>query len=187
MSVGKQALDSRQCGKDAVYSFMVFLVVKGPAADATDALQPWGLLCNPVMKTKMMIIVVLFLVMEHGGMKLTGENRSTRRKTCPSATLSTTNSTWTDPGSNPGFRGGRSAANRLSHGRPILWFYVLVCSKMKLFNSPHCVESQLHKAKLSAVLARYDVHVAGLVISCSKGTRPAPGIFHSGAGGGGWP
>jgi hypothetical protein len=25
-------------------------VVKGPAADTTDAPQPWGLLCNPVMK-----------------------------------------------------------------------------------------------------------------------------------------
>ena len=30
-------------------------------------------------------------------MKLTGENRSTRGKTFPSATLSTTNPTWTDP------------------------------------------------------------------------------------------
>jgi hypothetical protein len=49
-------------------------------------------------------------------MTLTGENRSTRGKTCPSATLSTTISTWTDPGSNPGLRGGRPAANRLSHG-----------------------------------------------------------------------
>jgi hypothetical protein len=49
-------------------------------------------------------------------MKLTGENRRTRGKTCPSATLSTTNLTWTDPGSNPGLRGGRPAANRLSHG-----------------------------------------------------------------------
>jgi hypothetical protein len=29
---------------------------------------------------------------------------------------STTNPTWTDPGSNPGLRGGRPAANRLSHG-----------------------------------------------------------------------
>jgi hypothetical protein len=48
-------------------------------------------------------------------MKLTGENRSTRGKTCPSATLSTTNPTWTDPGLNPGFRGERPAANRLSH------------------------------------------------------------------------
>jgi hypothetical protein len=32
-----------------------FLVAKGPAADATDALQPWGLLCNPVMKMMMII------------------------------------------------------------------------------------------------------------------------------------
>jgi hypothetical protein len=31
-------------------------------------------------------------------MQLTGENRSTRGKTCPSATLSTTNPTWTDTG-----------------------------------------------------------------------------------------
>jgi hypothetical protein len=36
--------------------------VKGPAADATDALQPWGLLCNPMMKMKvmMMIIIIIF-------------------------------------------------------------------------------------------------------------------------------
>jgi hypothetical protein len=47
-------------------------------------------------------------------MKLTGENRSTRRKTCPSATLSTTNPTWTDPWSKPGLRDGRPATNRLS-------------------------------------------------------------------------
>jgi hypothetical protein len=49
-------------------------------------------------------------------MKLTGENRSTRGKTCPSVTLSTTNPTWTDPGSNPGLHGERPATNRLSHG-----------------------------------------------------------------------
>jgi hypothetical protein len=49
-------------------------------------------------------------------MKLTGDNRSTRGKTCPSATLSTTNPTWTNPGSNPGLRGERPATNRLSHG-----------------------------------------------------------------------
>ena len=35
-------------------------------------------------------------------MKLTGENRSTGRKTCPSVTLSTTNPTWTDQGLSPG-------------------------------------------------------------------------------------
>jgi hypothetical protein len=50
-------------------------------------------------------------------MILTGENLSTRGKTCPSATLSTTNPTWTDPGSNTGLRGGRSATNRLSNGK----------------------------------------------------------------------
>jgi hypothetical protein len=51
--------------------------------------------------------------------KLTGENRSTRTKTCPSATLSTTNPTWTDPGSEPGLRGERPATNRLSHGKAL--------------------------------------------------------------------
>jgi hypothetical protein len=38
-------------------------------------------------------------------MKLTGENQSTREKTRPTATLSTTNPTWTDLGSNQGLRG----------------------------------------------------------------------------------
>jgi hypothetical protein len=37
-------------------------------------------------------------------------------KTFPSATLSTTNPTWPDPGSNPGCRGGKPATNRLSYG-----------------------------------------------------------------------
>jgi hypothetical protein len=49
-------------------------------------------------------------------MKLTGENRSIRGKACTTATLSTTNPTWTEPGSNPGLRGERPATNRLSHG-----------------------------------------------------------------------
>jgi hypothetical protein len=50
-----------------------------------------------------------------GGMILTGENRRTRRETCPSATLSTTNPTWIDQGANPGLRGERPATNDLSH------------------------------------------------------------------------
>jgi hypothetical protein len=53
-------------------------------------------------------------------MKLTGENRSTREKTCPSATFSISNPTWTDPGSNPGLRGERPATNRLSHGTALM-------------------------------------------------------------------
>jgi hypothetical protein len=51
-----------------------------------------------------------------GGMILTGENRKTRRKTCPSAPFSNTNPTLIDPGANPGLRGERPATNRLSHG-----------------------------------------------------------------------
>jgi hypothetical protein len=51
-----------------------------------------------------------------GGMKIGRGNRSTGRKPAPSATLSTTNPTWPDPGSNPGRRGGKSATNRLSYG-----------------------------------------------------------------------
>jgi hypothetical protein len=53
-------------------------------------------------------------------MKFTGEDRSIRGKTCPSATLSTTNPTWTEPGSNPDLRGERPATNRLSHAQPTL-------------------------------------------------------------------
>jgi hypothetical protein len=37
-------------------------------------------------------------------------------KTCPDATLSTTNPTWSDPGLNPGRRGGKPATNRFSYG-----------------------------------------------------------------------
>jgi hypothetical protein len=51
-----------------------------------------------------------------GGIILTEENRRTRRKTCSSATLSTTNTTWIDTGANPGLRGERPATNHLSHG-----------------------------------------------------------------------
>jgi hypothetical protein len=47
---------------------------------------------------------------------LTGENRRTRRKSCPSATLPTINPTWIDPGANPGLRGERPSTNHLSHG-----------------------------------------------------------------------
>jgi hypothetical protein len=60
-------------------------------------------------------------------MKLTEETRRTRGKTCPSATLSTTNPTWTDSGSNPVLRGGRPAANRLSHGTAMNAIVATVC------------------------------------------------------------
>jgi hypothetical protein len=68
-------------------------------------------------------------------MKLTGENRSTGGKTCPSATLSTTNPTWTDPESNPGLRGGRPATNRLSHDTA----WRLSCSISLFWQLSYCV------------------------------------------------
>jgi hypothetical protein len=47
-------------------------------------------------------------VMEHQWNEIDRGKPTTRRKTCPSATLSTTNPTWTDPLSNPGLRSGRT-------------------------------------------------------------------------------
>jgi hypothetical protein len=38
-----------------------------------------------------------------------------QRKICPSATLSTINFTWNDPGTNPGLRSERLASNCLSY------------------------------------------------------------------------
>jgi hypothetical protein len=48
----------------------------------------------------------------HGGMILIGENPKNLRKTCPNATLSTTNSTWTDLV----LCDERPMTNSLSHG-----------------------------------------------------------------------
>ena len=45
-----------------------------------------------------------------------GKTEVPGEKTCPSATLSTTNPTWTDRGSSPALRGERPATNRLSNG-----------------------------------------------------------------------
>jgi hypothetical protein len=50
------------------------------------------------------------------GVMLGKEGRSTRRKTCPSAALSTTIPILLDPGSNPYRRGGKQATDRLSYG-----------------------------------------------------------------------
>jgi hypothetical protein len=51
-----------------------------------------------------------------GGMILTGENRRTRRKTCPSATLSNTNPTRTGLRANAGLRCEMPATNRTATG-----------------------------------------------------------------------
>ena len=59
---------------------------------------------------------------EHGEMILTGTDRSIRKKkTCPTATLSTIYLTRIDLESNPGFRGERPATNYMSHGRALAY------------------------------------------------------------------
>jgi hypothetical protein len=87
-------------------------------------------------------------------------------KTCPSATLSTTNPTWTNPGSNPGLRGGRPAANRLSHGTALgwwcWWLYDDVFLNVKVFRlyvhtasfiQSHCSDSLYPVLPVVAVLS----------------------------------
>jgi hypothetical protein len=48
-----------------------------------------------------------------------GKGKNYSEKTCPSATLSTTNPTWLDLGSNPGRRAENPVANRLNYGTAI--------------------------------------------------------------------
>jgi hypothetical protein len=60
-------------------------------------------------------------------MKLTGKNRSTQRKTCLSATLSTINPTWTYPGLNRGLRGEMPATNKS------LKFIILRFSNLEMY------------------------------------------------------
>ena len=59
-----------------------------------------------------LVLFSFFQVMEHRWNETDRGKPKYSGKTCPSATLSTTNPTWTDPGSNPDFRGERPA----SHG-----------------------------------------------------------------------
>ena len=53
--------------------------------------------------------------MEHRWNEIDRRNRKYSGKN-----LSTTNPTWTDPGSKPSLHGGRPATNRLSHGTALL-------------------------------------------------------------------
>jgi hypothetical protein len=98
------------------YELSHFLL-KGPAADATDVPQPRRLIVQPygTHDEDDKEVFSCFLLC-NGGMKLIGETRSTRRETCPNATLSATNPTRTDPGSNSGLRSERPATSNLSHG-----------------------------------------------------------------------
>jgi hypothetical protein len=67
---------------------------------------------TPVMKMNCSFNQVL-QIMEQQWNEIDRGKPITRRKTCPSATLSTTILTRTDPVSNSGLRGERPATNRL--------------------------------------------------------------------------
>jgi hypothetical protein len=84
----------------------------------------WDCLCGTGPLTDPLSIPQMIheWIWSSGGMILTGENRRTRRKTCPSVTLSTTNLTWAALGANMGLRREKPATNRLSHGPALLLY-----------------------------------------------------------------
>jgi hypothetical protein len=88
-----------------------------------------------------------------GGMKIGRGNRSTRRKPAPRATLSTTNTTWPDPGSNPGRRGGKPATNRLSYGAALAtacYYTLRWCGEMSWSSEWHsCFVFERSQVELS--------------------------------------
>jgi hypothetical protein len=71
----------------------------------------WPLLAYCTSPRWWMMVIVEQLV----GWRLAGETE-VLGENLPSATLSATKPTWPDPSSNPGRRGGKPAANRLSYG-----------------------------------------------------------------------
>jgi hypothetical protein len=77
--------------------------------------------CCATLWWRWLVLFSFFLVMEPRWNEIDRENRSTGGKTCPSVTLSTTNPTWNDPGSNSGLRCERPATNRLRHGTAFPW------------------------------------------------------------------
>jgi hypothetical protein len=92
-----------------------FLHGEGPRSWCYGRITVLRLLVQPLWWGWAVFYQVL-QVMEHQWNEIDRGKPTTRRKISPSATLSTTNLTWTDPGSNPGLSGERLATNRLSHG-----------------------------------------------------------------------
>jgi hypothetical protein len=80
-------------------------------------------------------------VIHEYGMILTGESGRTRRKTCLSATLSATNTSWTDLGTNLGLRLERLGTDRLNHNtafrhKDCFAFYLCSCEETNEWLSP---------------------------------------------------
>jgi hypothetical protein len=91
---------------------MTFLF-KGPAADATEAPQPWGLLCNPAMK--MISFLWFSILMEHRWNEIArGKTEVLEEEPVP-VPLRPPQIPHGRPGWNLGLRGERQTTNRLSH------------------------------------------------------------------------
>jgi hypothetical protein len=88
-----------------------------------------------------------------------GGNRRTRRKICPSATLSATNPTWTEPGKNTGLHGERHATNGLSHGTASHVFYIINIS-----TAPTLLECSTCTGVLSATATDHYVRMNPTII-----------------------
>jgi hypothetical protein len=70
------------------------------------------------------------------------------RENLPSATLSTTNPIWIDPGANPGLRGERPATNRLSHGTALGRTYLRQKEKrLKYLKTPGFLERGIARVR----------------------------------------
>jgi hypothetical protein len=80
-------------------------------------LMGWDYVSGQLPPTGLLFIsqMVYMSTENPGGMMLAREDRRTRRRTYPSATLSTTNPAGTDPSTNPGLRYEKTTTNRLSH------------------------------------------------------------------------
>jgi hypothetical protein len=111
---------------------------------------------------------------EFGGMIGRG-NQNTRRKTYPSATFSTTNSTWLDPVLNPGRRDGKPATNRLSYG-----------AATGLFLSPHANTFSYTRRQVAELpsagrtdMAAYEGISISIVETNGSGPPPAGARIHS--------
>jgi hypothetical protein len=139
-----------------IYQANCFFLLKGPAADATDAPQPWGLWCNPVMK---MILLFQFTgaSVEWNWQEKTevfGENPVPVPLCLPQIPHRPT------PGSNPGLRGEKPVTNCLSLGLSKLF-------NVFLFFIPCIVDNQFITLtnKIHHVFHRYFYYFVTLSIA----------------------
>jgi hypothetical protein len=107
---------------------------------------------------------------------LSGENRRTRRKTCPSVTLFTTNPTWIDPGAKPDLRGERPATNRLnlSHkctfNQCVLFYWTCNCVVVCNLNTNYSPTSK--RAETGVRTQAYFLVLLVVAYSLSLNTSP---------------